>query len=93
MPLVKDVQNENTDTLILNSKGWLHSLNTRYQVPATADIIDTLHFMSDGAPATSEGIHHVYDIPSIKPSIRYLHWRQVSQQNKHGWNQSATEAT
>ena len=73
IPLVKDVQNENTDTLILNSKDKLQSLNTSYQVPTTADIIDTLHFMSDGAPATFEGIRHVYDIPSIKPAIRYLH--------------------
>ena len=29
--------------------------------------------MLDGAPSTSEGIHHVYDLPSIKPAIRYLH--------------------
>ena len=29
--------------------------------------------MSDGAPATSKGIHHVSDLPSIKPAIRYLH--------------------
>ena len=29
--------------------------------------------MSDRAPATSEGIHHVYDLLSIQPAIRYLH--------------------
>ena len=73
IPLVKDVQNENIDTLIFNSKYQLQSLNKRYQVPTTADVIDTLHFMIDGAPSTSEGIHHVYDLPSIKPAIRYLH--------------------
>ena len=73
IPLVKDVQNENTDTIILNSKDRLQSLNTRYQVPTTEDVLDTLHFMLDGAPATSEGIHHLYDLLSIKPAIRYLH--------------------
>ena len=73
IPLVKDVQNENTDTIILNSKGGLQSLNTRYQVPTTKDVIYTLHFMIDGAPSTPKGIHHVYDLPSIKPVIRYLH--------------------
>ena len=45
IPLVKDVKNENTDTLILNNKDQLQSLNTRSQVPTTTDIIDTLHFM------------------------------------------------
>ena len=35
--------------------------------------MDTLHFMLDGEPSTSEGIYHVYDLPSIKPAIRYLH--------------------
>ena len=73
IPLVKDVQNENIDTLILNSKDRLQSLNTRYQVPTTADIVNILHFIIDGAPSTSKGIHHVYDLPSIKPAIRYLH--------------------
>ena len=73
IPLVKYVQNENTDTLILNSKDRLQSLNTRYQVPTTSDFIDTLHFMIDGAPDTSKGIHHVYDLPSIKSAISYLH--------------------
>ena len=29
--------------------------------------------MLEGAPSTSEGIHHVYDLPSIKPAIRCLH--------------------
>ena len=53
IPLVKDFQNENTDTIILNRKDRLQSLNTRYQVPTTEDAIDTLHFMLDGAPANS----------------------------------------
>ena len=61
------------DTIILNSKDGLQYLNTRYQVPSTEDIIDTPHFMLDGAPSTSEGIHHVYNLPSIKPATRYLH--------------------
>ena len=52
--LVADVQNKNIDTLLLNSKDRMQSLNTCYQVPTTADIIDTLHFMSDGESATSK---------------------------------------
>ena len=71
--LIKDVQNENTDTIILNSKDGRKSLNTRYRVPTTEDVIDTLNFMLDGAQCTSKGIHHVYDLPSIKSAIRYLH--------------------
>ena len=35
--------------------------------------MDTLHFMLDGAPSTSEGIYHMYNLPSIKTAIRYLH--------------------
>ena len=53
IPLVKDIQNENTDTIILNSKDRLQSLNKCYQFPTTEDVIDTLHFMLDNARATS----------------------------------------
>ena len=72
IPLIEDVQNENTDTIILNSKDRWQSLNTRYQVPTTEYVIDTLHFILDGASSTFEGIHHVYDLLCIKPAIRYL---------------------
>ena len=35
IPLIEDVQNENTDTIILNSKDGRQSFNTLYQVPTT----------------------------------------------------------
>ena len=73
IPLIEDVQNENTDTIILNIEDGQKSLNTLYQVPTTEYVMDTLHFILDGKPSTSEGIYHMYNLPSIKPAIRYLH--------------------
>ena len=59
IPLIEDFQNENTDTIILDSEDGRQYIHALYQIPTTEDVMDTLHFMLDVAPSTSEGIYHV----------------------------------
>ena len=73
VPLRPNIINKTTDNLILNRPTGMTSLNTRYEVPSTDTITDTLNFMIQQAPKTTEAINNVYDIPSIEPTIRYLH--------------------
>ena len=51
----------------------MQSLNNIYKVPTTPTITETINFMLHNAPKTTEAIHNVYDLLSIKPAIRYLH--------------------
>jgi hypothetical protein len=64
---VNDVQNENTDTLLLNHSHKNDCLNSAYNVESTA--ITQEHIKAIGW----EYIHNVYELPSIDPTIRYLH--------------------
>ena len=73
IPLIEYVQNENTDTIILESEYGRKSLNKLYQVTTNEDVMYTLHFMLDRAPSTYEGIYHVHDLLIIKPAIRDLY--------------------
>ena len=68
-----NIINETTDTLILDNPTGMTSLNTRYDAQSTDTITDTLNFMIKQAPKTTEAINDAYDLPSIEPTIRYLH--------------------
>ena len=45
IPLIEDVRNDNTDTIILDNKDGRQSFNELFQVPTTKDVMETLHFI------------------------------------------------
>jgi hypothetical protein len=72
VPLVTIVTNLNTDTLLLDHPLGLDSLNAMYTVSSStvARYHVALHL---GKLAQRDHIHNVYELPSVKPTIRYLH--------------------
>jgi hypothetical protein len=72
VPITKVVTNENTDTLLLDHPHGHDSINAMYQ--AEMRTVTCNHIQNSmGHHASKEHIHNVYELPSIKPSIRYLH--------------------
>ena len=72
VPLVTTVRNKNTDTLLLDHPHKHESLNAAYTVESTS--ITWAHI--DSAMSVARGneyIHNVYKLPSIEPTIKYLH--------------------
>ncbi len=66
------VRNKNTDTLLLNHPCKNEGLNAVYTVESTSITqahIDSVLSVARG----NEYIHKVYKLPSIEPTIRYLH--------------------
>ena len=71
-PLVTTVRNKNTDSLLLDHPCKHESLNAAYTMESTS--IMRAHI--DSAMSVAHGnkyIHNVYELPSIEPTIRYLH--------------------
>eukprot|EP00804_Cyclotella_cryptica_P012341 CCRYP_018201-RA/>CCRYP_018201-RA protein AED:0.66 eAED:0.37 QI:0/0/0/0.25/0/0/4/0/691 len=62
--------NDNTDTLILDSKCGLQSTHPRYHVPTPTHIREHLQA---SLQCNTDHILNVYELPSIEQSIRYLH--------------------
>jgi hypothetical protein len=72
VPLVDNIQNKNTDTLLLDHPRKHDSLNLLYEVESTTttqEHIDTIMLQTIGR----EYIQNIYKLLSIKPTIRYLH--------------------
>jgi hypothetical protein len=72
VPLVPIVTNLNTDTLLLDHPSGLDSLNAMYAVSSSTVARNhvALHL---GKLAQRDHIHNVYELPSVEPTIRYLH--------------------
>eukprot|EP00804_Cyclotella_cryptica_P006780 CCRYP_019524-RA/>CCRYP_019524-RA protein AED:0.42 eAED:0.37 QI:0/0/0/1/0/0/4/0/627 len=70
IPLHPITVNENTDTLILDSKCRLQSTQPRYHVPTPTHIREHLQA---SLQCNTDHILNVYELPSIEQSIRYLH--------------------
>eukprot|EP00804_Cyclotella_cryptica_P001885 CCRYP_007356-RA/>CCRYP_007356-RA protein AED:0.20 eAED:0.20 QI:0/-1/0/1/-1/1/1/0/768 len=70
IPLRPITVNENTDTLILDSKCRLQSTQPRYHVPTPTHIREHLQA---SLQCNTDHILNVYELPSIEQSIRYLH--------------------
>jgi hypothetical protein len=71
-PLVDSVHNKNMDTLLLNHPHKHDCLNSLYEVGSTTttwEHINTIMLQTIGR----EYIHNMYKLPSIEPTIRYLH--------------------
>ncbi len=70
--LVPIVTNLNTDTLLLDHPLGLDSLNAMYAVSSSKVARNhvALHL---GKSAQRDYIHNVYKLPSVDPTIRYLH--------------------
>ena len=60
-------------TLILDSPNGTESLNPLYVVPSCASMLKHIEIFKNDRPYPAEAINNVYDLPSIKPAIRYLH--------------------
>jgi hypothetical protein len=72
VPLVDNIRNKNTDTLLLNHPHKHDCLNLLYKVESTTttqEHINAIMLQTIG----QEYIHNVYKSPSIEPTIRYLH--------------------
>jgi hypothetical protein len=72
VPLVDNVHNENTDTLLLDHPHKHDCLNSLYEVESTSttrEHINAIMLQTIGR----EYIHNVHKLPSIEPTIRYLH--------------------
>ncbi len=72
VPLVDNIQNENTYTLFLDHPHKHDCLNLLYKVESTTitrEHINAIMLQAIGW----EYIHNVYKLPSIEPTIRYLH--------------------
>ena len=72
-PSASRYQDINTDTLLVDSPTGRQSSDSLFTVPTTETILDQLQVLLDKRPDTKEAIQHVYDLPSIKPAIWYLH--------------------
>jgi hypothetical protein len=72
VPLVPIVTNLNTGTLLLDHPSGLDSLNAMYAVSSSTVACNhvALHL---GNLAQQDHIHNVYEIPSVEPTIGYLH--------------------
>jgi hypothetical protein len=69
---VDNVRNENTDTLLLDHSHKHDCLNLLNEVGSaitTREHINAIMLQTIGW----EYIHSIYGLPSIKPTIRYLH--------------------
>jgi hypothetical protein len=72
VPLVDNVRNENKDTLLFDHPHKHDFLNLLYKVESTTTMrehINAIMLQTIG----QEYIHNVYELPSIEPTIRYLH--------------------
>jgi hypothetical protein len=72
VPLVDNIWNENTDTLLLDHPHKHDCLNLLYKVEFTTitwDHINSIMLQAIG----QEYIHNVYELPRIDATIRYLH--------------------
>jgi hypothetical protein len=72
VPLVPFVSNLNTDLLLLDHPSGLDSLNAMYAVSSSTVARNhmALHL---GKLAHRDHIHNVYELPSVKQTIQYLH--------------------
>jgi hypothetical protein len=72
VPLVPNVWNLNTDTILLNHPLGHSSLHAMYEVANTTltrQHIDAIFLLAH----CREYIHNVYELPSLEPTICYLH--------------------
>ncbi len=72
VPLIDNIHNENTDTVLLDHPHKHDCLNSLYEVESTTTTqkhINAIMLQTIGL----EYIHNVYKLPSIELTIRYLH--------------------
>jgi hypothetical protein len=72
VPLVTNVCNLNTDTILLDHPLGHSSLRSMYEVANT--ILTHQHIDAISALAhCQEYLHNIYELPSLEPTVRYLH--------------------
>ncbi len=83
VPLVPDVQNLNTDTILLDHPLGHLSLNGMYEVAnttLTCQHIDAISLLAH----CRQYIHKVYELPSLEPTFATCMLPPVFPQNQHG---------
>jgi hypothetical protein len=73
VPLVTTVRNENTDTLLLDHPRKHESLNVVYTGESTSITRTHINSAMSVVAHGNKYIDNVYKLPSIEPTIRYLH--------------------
>jgi hypothetical protein len=71
IPIIEVVTNKNMDTLLLDHPHGHDSINAMYQVETSTAMCDHIQYMD--RITSKEHIHNVYELPSVEPSIQYLH--------------------
>ena len=87
VPLVAHPTNVNVDTLLLDHPTKCKNLNSLYNVKttrATREHVRQLLGQSTAVPCPMEHINNVYELPSIKQTVRYLH-AAAGHPTKHTW--------
>ncbi len=72
VPLVPFITNLNTDTLILDHPSGQDSLNSMYTVK-TNQLACKHVALQMRKNHCQEYLHNIYELPSVEPTIRYLH--------------------
>ncbi len=72
VPLVPVITNLNTDTLILDHPHGQDILNSMYTIE-TNQLTHKYMVLQMCKNHCQEYLHNVYELPSVKPTIRYLH--------------------
>jgi hypothetical protein len=72
VPLVTDVCNLNTDTILLDHPLGHSNLHAMYEVANTTLTCQHINAIPVLAHH-QEYLHNVYELPSLEPTVRYLH--------------------
>ncbi len=72
VPLVTNVRNLNTETIILNHPLGQSSLHAMYEVANKTLTCQHINAIS-ALTHCWEYLHNVYKLPSLEPTVRYLH--------------------
>jgi hypothetical protein len=74
IPLVTNLENLNTDTLLFDGPGGHTPVDAKYDVASTDTTKERIaELTGKHRPHHSEAVNNVYELPSIEQSIRYLH--------------------
>ena len=73
VPLQTTVTNLNKVTLLLDGPTGIDLLNSAYTVPSSERTLDHIMTCCKDRPGPVVSINNVYNLPSIKPAIHYLH--------------------
>ena len=60
-------------TLVIDGPNGTEPLNTLYEVPSCARMLEHIEVFKTDQPSPLEAINNVYEFPNIDTAIRYIH--------------------